>query len=216
MKIHGIFPSLNGEICREYQGSLTVFLRTYDCPLRCRFCDSKFSYEGPFIEMTPKEIVDKILEYKIPNVTITGGEPLFQDSIYEVIQKLVTANKLVSIETNGSMYIPTMSSSKVSWVADYKLPSSGMEDRMNLDNYENLTDTDFIKFVITDAVDFDRAQSVIDELQGATSGDPKFVFSPAFGEGLQTTLAEWMLNNKMLCRIGAIYSLQIHKILSVP
>lgn len=48
---------------------------------------------------------------------------------------------------------------------DYKLPGSGMEDRMNQENFRILekrhNSLDEIKFVVRDRIDFDRSIEVI-------------------------------------------------------
>ena len=219
MKIVSIAPSINGEICREHQGSLTVFVRTFGCNCRCIQCDSKFSYEGTPKERTVSQIINEVLKYHIPNVTITGGEPLIQKGTMNVIQILSRLEKKVSVETNGSKFILSVNSN-VSWVADYKLPSSGMEHMMNIKNYYNLGKSDAVKFVVADKVDFDRALDVIPliikECTQFKNDFPKFAFSPCWGEMKSETLAKWMIENSYLRALGAVYSLQIHKLLNVP
>ena len=219
MKIHSIFPSINGEICRDHQGSLTVFVRTFGCNCFCSWCDSKFSYLGmPPREMKVREIVKEVRAFGCKNVTITGGEPLLQKGTLNLIKELLRRNYNVSVETNGSKFIPWISD-KVCWVADYKLPSSGCEDQMETENFENLTSGDFIKFVVATREDFDVALKAVENFSlrrvNPLWGRPKFAFSPVWGSLKPETLAQWMIENKYLCGIGAIYSLQIHKILNV-
>ena len=65
------------------------------------------------------------------NVVITGGEPLQNQFPLEcLIDALITKGKKVQIETNGS-FLPYQFNNEftpqVTWVFDYKLPSSGME-----------------------------------------------------------------------------------------
>lgn len=214
MKIHSIFTSINGEVCRPHQGSLTTFVRLYGCNCRCRFCDSKFSYEGSFVEMRVRDIVREVKKLGCKNVTVTGGEPLIQKGTENLLSDLLDAGFNVSVETNGSIFIPILSQ-RVHWIADYKLPSSGCESQMNLKNYRNLKAGDFVKFVISDRTDFDRAIEVIHELDNFLIGNFQYAFSPAFGEGPQAQLVEWMLKEKYLKTKGAIFSLQIHKLINV-
>jgi len=215
MKIHSLFTSINGEVCSPHQGSLTTFIRTFGCNCRCSYCDSKFSYTGTPIKMRVRDIVKEVKKTSCKNVTITGGEPLLQKGIVNLIRDLQIEGFNISVETNGSIFIPT--AYKTSWVADYKLPSSGCESQMNLNNYINLNYGDFIKFVVSDRTDFDRALEVLLDIQRICRGNMKFAFSPAFGKHKNSpeTLAQWMIENPMLQSIGAIYNLQIHKILKV-
>jgi len=214
VRISQIFKSINGEICASHQGSLTVFIRTFDCDCRCRYCDSKFSYEGHSLEMSVDEILDEVNRHDVPNVTITGGEPLLQaKEVLEMATELFNFDKKISIETNGSIAIPD--NRYVSWIADYKLPSSGMEYMMHIPNYKNLSHRDFIKFVISDKADFDRALEIIPQIRKITYYSPGTAFSPVGGMLKPELLAQWMIQNTYLGKIGAIYSLQIHKLLNV-
>lgn len=223
MKIHSIFPSINGEVCREHQGSLTTFVRTFGCNAKphCSYCDTKYSYgDNPFREMRVRDIVSEVKKLGCKNVTITGGEPLIQKGTINLIANLRDTGFLVSVETNGSIFIPPIRK-LVSWVADYKLPSSGCESQMDVNNYHNLCIGDFVKFVVSNRKDFDRALEVIPDIIFATLGGqrgiPQFAFSPMFGKKSCSpeTLAQWVIENEWLRNIGAIYSLQIHKILNV-
>jgi len=226
MKIVSIFPSINGEVCREHQGSLTTFIRTFGCNANphCSYCDTKYSYgSNPFQEMRVRDIVSEVKKLGCKNVTITGGEPLIQRGTMNLIYDLAAQGFVVSIETNGTVPIPMhipigFPRNILSWVVDYKLPSSGCEAQMNFDHYRCLGPTDFVKFVVSDEKDFLRALDVIPRIRTMFGmGQPKFAFSPMFGEKSCSpeTLAQWVIENELLRKIGAIYSLQIHKILNV-
>jgi len=217
MKIHSIFKSINGEICSEHQGSLTAFVRTFGCNSRCSYCDTPYSYEegGIYSNMTVPQIVKEVLDLKVKNVTITGGEPLLQKGTINLIKELKLKGLRVSVETNGSKFIPKIAG--VSWVADYKLPSSGAGHLMKIKNYINLSSHDYVKFVVSDRHDFDTALEIILSIFIVVDFffRPKFAFSPVWGSLEPETLAQWMIDNEFLCSLGSIYSLQIHKILKV-
>lgn len=220
MKIHSIFVSINGEINFTHQGSIATFIRTYGCNCRCSYCDSAFSYEGKFETMKVDEIVSKV---QTINVTITGGEPLLQkQGVISLIEKLLWEGHLVSVETNGSTLIPFHDIStrglahNLSWVVDYKLPSSKMENRMRIGNFELLSSRDFVKFVVATREDFDKAVLMMKWMNTLYhEGIPMFAFSPCFGKLEPSLLAQWMLNDEYVLKTEAIYNLQIHKILGV-
>lgn len=70
---------------------------------------------------------------EIKNVTITGGEPLLQEEIGELLEAMAKEENLrVEIETNGS--VPLQPFAEIpngpSFTMDYKLPGSGMEKYM--------------------------------------------------------------------------------------
>ncbi|MDW7973571.1 MAG: radical SAM protein, partial [Thermodesulfovibrio sp.] len=77
-----------------------IFVRVTGCNLRCSYCDTKYAYyEG--VDMEVDEIIREIKKYNLNYVEITGGEPLLQEEVYELIDMLVK-NYNVLIETNGS------------------------------------------------------------------------------------------------------------------
>lgn len=90
LKVNEIFDSIDGEGRRA--GELTSFIRLTGCNLRCTYCDSIYTFhEGE--EMEIEDIVKKV-SYK--NVTLTGGEPLYQD-VHELLDGLTEHD--VNIET---------------------------------------------------------------------------------------------------------------------
>ena len=55
--------------------------------------------------MSVSDIVKAVEDAKIDNVTLTGGEPLIQAGIDELIAQLLISGRNVEIETNGSVDI---------------------------------------------------------------------------------------------------------------
>lgn len=71
-------PTIQGE--GAVIGVKTMFVRTYGCDYRCRWCDSAFTWDGSAKDkvtmMEPQEILDGLLELAGENfncVTISGG-----------------------------------------------------------------------------------------------------------------------------------------------
>ena len=103
---------------------------------------------------------------EIKNVTITGGEPLLQEHIGELLETLAKEENLrVEIETNGSVPLQPFADipNGPSFTMDYKLPGSGMESHMLPENFAVLREQDTVKFVVKDYVDMCRARDVIRE-----------------------------------------------------
>ncbi len=133
-------------------GQLVVFIRFAGCNLNCSYCDTTWANKEDvsYDFMTSDDIYKYIKSTEIRNVTLTGGEPLLQEGIIELLEiflkighfmlklKLMVVfliNKFFNIENPPSFNM------------DYKLPSSNMEDKMNLDNFEYLSYKDTVKFV---------------------------------------------------------------------
>ncbi|MDE5648570.1 MAG: radical SAM protein, partial [Oscillospiraceae bacterium] len=138
------FVSINGE--GRKAGQPAVFIRFKSCNLNCSYCDTLWANfdDCPAEMMTSDDILVYIQKTGIKNVTLTGGEPLIQTGIFELIDLLCQSDLDVEIETNGSEDISLFRQMKImpSFTLDYKLPSSGMEQFMNLKNYNFLTEND--------------------------------------------------------------------------
>jgi 7-carboxy-7-deazaguanine synthase len=113
MKISEIFYSLQGE--GIYAGVPSVFVRRAGCPLRCRWCDTKYAWkETDSVEYTVAQIIETIQAWPCRFVVITGGEPMLDPDdqtnpqLKLLVRKLKAAGKHVTIETAGIAYIPDL------------------------------------------------------------------------------------------------------------
>ena len=123
-KLSEHFISINGEGQRA--GELALFLRFAGCNLRCDWCDTAWacSKDAPH-EIVPLSCIEQIGEnaavHGVRNVTLTGGEPLLQEGIGEVITMLMLLGLRVEIETNGSVpFEPFISPHRPVFTMDYK------------------------------------------------------------------------------------------------
>ena len=212
MRIYSIFPSISGEVDFYHQGRLTTFIRFSGCPLRCTYCDTKYAWKmSSGTEMTVKEIMKVVDEIGIPKVTITGGEPLMQaEGLYKLTRNLTNKGYDISVETNGSF--PLLGYGVGSWVVDYKLPTSGEQDKMNFKVFQGLRSSDFVKFVIKDIRDFEEALRIRNKLKESNTYRAKFAFSPVHGEMDVNLLINWLLKEEVY---DAIINVQLHKVLNL-
>lgn len=107
MVVNEIFYSLQGE--GKLAGVPSVFIRLAGCPLRCRWCDTKYAWpEDSGESMEPLEILDKISSYQTTFVVITGGEPMVHGGLGELIRLLHQRDYHLTVETAGIQYIPDL------------------------------------------------------------------------------------------------------------
>ena len=92
-----VFGSIQGE--GAMMGMPVNFVRLVGCNLACEWCDTKESWNAKADDMTVEDIV-ALCNY--PIVVITGGEPCIHD-LTELREALQAAEKLVAIETNGTL-----------------------------------------------------------------------------------------------------------------
>lgn len=212
MKIFEIFTSIDGEVCGiSAQGSLTTFVRFAGCNLNCIYCDTKYALKlSDGKEMSVNEVVDEVKKLKCKKVTISGGEPLLQKKEFDQLTKVLWHEGFrISVETNGS-FLPE-GYGIGSWIVDYKLPSSGCYDKMEEENFVFLNSVDYVKFVIMDKYDYERAGLVMIWLK-ESGCKANFAFSPAFGTDVQKNIVDWLVKDKLF---DVIVNVQIHKFLGI-
>jgi 7-carboxy-7-deazaguanine synthase len=208
------FVSVNGE--GPMSGQLVVFIRFAGCNLNCSYCDTTWAnaVDVSYDLMTSADIYEYIKSTNINNVTLTGGEPLLQEGIIELLQVLSKTPTLhVEIETNGSASLDEFLNieNRPSFTMDYKLPSSNMEDKMNLNNFEHLSDKDTVKFVSGSMSDLEKAKYIIDKYK--LSDRTNVYISPVFGQIGLEDIVEFMKDNTMN---GVNLQIQLHKIIWDP
>jgi len=160
------FVSINGEGQRS--GELAVFIRLAKCNLRCNYCDTIWANEenAAVTPMTEEDIYNYILDTKVKNITLTGGEPLLDREVKDLIEYIVKDRSLfLEIETNGSIDLNLfrVDVKNLSFTMDYKGPSSEMEEFMFMKNFETISPLDTIKFVVGDYNDLLKAKEIIEK-----------------------------------------------------
>ena len=208
------FVSINGEGTRA--GQLAAFIRFQGCNLNCGYCDTTWANEpkASYEWMTEEEIVTYILEEKVQNVTLTGGEPLLQQDINVLLERLAKETQLwVEIETNGSVNITPFLTieNRPSMTMDYKLPSSGMEQFMCQENFSLLQEKDTVKFVSGSREDLEKAKEIIERYELVKRCH--VYLSPVFGQIEPADMVEYMKENHMN---GVNLQLQMHKFIWNP
>ena len=204
LRITEVFCSLQGEA--RTVGRPTTFIRLTGCPLRCHYCDTAYAFSGGEL-LTLPEVLDRVRQFGVPHVMVTGGEPLAQVEARPLMESLVKAGFNVSLETSGALSIADIDP-KVSVVMDLKTPGSGESHRNLMDNVSLLKTSDQVKFVITSREDYEWARFQVDQFALDRRVDD-VLFSPSFEELEPTVLAAWILEDRLPVRM----QLQLHKIL---
>jgi len=201
-----IYKSVQGE--SSFAGLPCSFIRLSGCPLRCRWCDTSYSFkEGNALLIG--EILKKIKELQVPLVEITGGEPLAQENCSQLIDELLANNYQVLLETGGSLPIQSLPP-KTHIIMDLKCPGSGMADKNLFENISFIKPTDEIKFVVASKSDFLWSKEIIAKYN--LTEKAQLLFSPAWGLVKPQDLVEWLLESSLPARLN----LQQHKYIWSP
>jgi len=202
LTVNEIFYSIQGE--STFAGRPCVFVRLTACDLRCVWCDTPYAFsEGRKMEVD--EVVADLARYDCPIVEITGGEPLLQDDVYPLMERLLAAGRTVLIETGGHVSLSRVPGAVVK-IMDVKCPASGESARMCWDNINRLTSRDQVKFVIQGRGDYEFARDVVGKY-ALERRCAAVLFSPVHGELAPRDLAAWILADKLPVRL----QLQLHK-----
>src|SRR5579864_2454500 len=196
MQITEIYKSLQGE--SSWAGLPCIFVRLTGCNLRCRWCDSEYTFTGG-VKMSLQQVEAEVRRLSgagpLPLVEITGGEPMLQErEVAPLMQRLLDSGYTVLLETSGERPLAKVPPQVVK-IVDVKCPHSGAADTFRRENLQALAS---------------RVHSVI--------------LSPAFRKDANSArdsshclldpreLADWMLEDGLPARLG----LQIHKFIWDP
>jgi len=221
LRINEIFHSIQGE--STYAGAPCVFVRLSGCHLRCAYCDTEYAFKEGTTQPID-DIVTRVLAYNCSLVEITGGEPLLQPRVFDLMRTLCDAGKTVLVETSGACDIDGggKCDPRVIRIMDLKTPGSGESARNDLANIARLRPRDEVKFVICDRADYEWARSMIrthalDQRVNAILMSAVFE-QPAGLEILGSKglpmrdLAEWILADGLPVRMQT----QLHKFIWEP
>ncbi len=207
LTINEIFHSIQGE--SSFAGQPCVFVRLTACDLRCTWCDTPYAfYEGH--KMSVDEVIADVESRGCDLVEVTGGEPLLQQDVYPLMQRLIDAGKTVLIETGGHRSIANVPAGVIR-IMDVKCPGSGESEKNDWSNLPLLTSRDEVKFVIADRVDYDYARGVLARERLAERCGA-VLFSPVHGNLDPRQLSEWVLADRLPVRV----QLQLHKYIWSP
>ena len=183
----------------------TIFIRLSGCPMRCHYCDTAYAFQGGSM-MDIEDIMTSIKKYNTRYVTVTGGEPLAQKEVHNLLKTLADSNYEVSIETGGGLSIKEVDP-RIKIILDIKTPESGEEKKNHWENLEIIKSKDEIKFVLCSREDYDWAKKILDQYK--LTQKCNVLFSPVYQKLDVTDLGNWILKDQLHVRM----QIQLHKLL---
>ena len=210
LEISELFYSIQGE--STFSGLPCVFVRLSGCNLHCSYCDSRYAMEEQGRTVTVDDILASVAASPGVLVEITGGEPLLQPNVHELIERLLACGRTVLIETNGSLDIADLPV-EATVIMDIKCPGSGSSS-LFLDNIKTIRKraslrpgSTEVKFVLSSLQDYEWAKKMV-----LVNGLPTFapvLFSPANNLFSIKDLADALLQDRLPVRLH----LQLHSII---
>ena len=207
LTVNEIFHSIQGESRRA--GEPCVFVRLTACDLRCSWCDTPYAFhEGA--KRSVEDVVAEVERYACPLVEVTGGEPLLQEDVYPLMERLLERGHTVMLETGGHRSIARVPSAVLK-IVDVKCPGSGESHRNHLENLALLSAHDEVKFVLKDRADYEFARDMV-AAHNLAARAGAVLFSPVHGVLDARVLSEWVLADRLAVRV----QLQLHKFIWSP
>ena len=160
VRVSEIFDSIQGEGASA--GTPSVFVRLQGCTVGCTWCDTKYSWDARRGEdMTLEALLDRVKDAGMPNVVVTGGEPLEHEALVPLVTGIKAMGLRVEIETAGIQPPPALPVDQ--WNVSLKLASSGVPTarRLRPDAIERFRDLGaWFKFVVGDERDVDEVLAI--------------------------------------------------------
>jgi len=227
MKVNEVFQTIQGE--GLYSGAVTTFVRFAGCSLRCEHCDTKYSWASEGVDIGVPVVLERITEVcsRPRHICITGGEPFEQprNEMFALIHALLDWQgsrglESIVIETNGAQDVTWVLNKPFRGVThlsvDYKLPSSGKQDKMLADNFKYLGPRDVIKFICKGDEDVEYAKKVLLNIMNNASCCPVVLFHSLGG-----TPESWLPRRvlgfapELHKRFDMRFGVQLHKLVEM-
>jgi 7-carboxy-7-deazaguanine synthase len=204
LRLTEIFFSIQGE--STFAGRPSAFVRLTGCDLRCTWCDSTYTFTGG-TWWALDDIVAEVERTGATLVCVTGGEPLLQKAVHPLMTRLLDRGLTVTLETGGHRDLAEVDA-RVHRIVDLKPPGSGESERNRWENLALLGPRDELKCVLASREDYEWARDIVLE-RGLAAQVGAVLFSPVHGALDPTTLAGWILADRLPVRL----QLQLHKYL---
>jgi organic radical activating enzyme len=174
LEVSEVFESIQGEGVSA--GQPCVFLRLAMCNLRCRWCDTRYTWDFDAFDRAREvttypvaALIDSLARSPAQRVVITGGEPLLQQAALEALLARLNPNLAVEVETNGTIEPELALVARVDqWNVSPKLSNSGDPEtaRVRPRALRALRDTRraWLKLVVANAADLAEADELIARL----------------------------------------------------
>ncbi len=182
-----VFHSIQGEGTRV--GEPATFIRLAGCNLRCSWCDTPYSWNAAGIAAAARTPVSELAERAVERaVVITGGEPMLH---HRTLPELITLLRShgaqhVTVETNATIWEPSLADHVDLWSLSPKLPASGESfPRASVTQFlqahvaGELAGSVQLKFVCANVVqDWDAMWSELERIPSALLDDVPILVQP--------------------------------------
>ena len=207
--VNEIYPAICGE--SRFSGLPCTLVRLTGCHIRCAWCDSEHSFQGG--ERLPvDDVLATVRGHGHRTVLVTGGEPLLQPAVAELLTVLRDDGRTVLLETSGTR-LPSNAlplnrvPAGVHRIVDLKAPGSAIAPELiDWDGIGTLGADDELKIVCADRADYAWARDLV--RGGRLPAGVPVLLSPVHGSLEPRELAGWILADALDVR----FQVQLHRV----
>jgi len=207
--VNEIYPAICGE--SRFSGRPCTLVRLTGCHLRCVWCDSEHSFQGGERRDVPA-ILAVVRGHGFRTVLVTGGEPLLQAGVKDLLAALLDDGRTVLLETSGTRgpanAVPLAEvPAGVHRIVDVKAPGSGIDPAViDWEGIAGLDAGDELKIVCAGRADYAWARDLVRQPGRLPAGVP-VTLSPVQDDLPARDLAEWILADGLDVR----FQIQLHR-----
>ena len=207
--VNEIYPAICGE--SRFIGRPCTLVRLTGCHIRCLWCDSEHSFAGGR-SLATTDIVEEVRGHGFATVLVTGGEPLLQAEVVDLMRHLLDDGRTVLLETSGTLghekLVPLAEVPEgVHRIVDLKAPGSGIDVAwIDWAGILSLGAGDEVKIVCADRKDYEWGRDLV-RAGGRIPDTVEVTFSPVQPDLRPRDLAEWILADKL----DACFQIQLHR-----
>ncbi|MEF9941634.1 MAG: anaerobic ribonucleoside-triphosphate reductase activating protein [Lachnospiraceae bacterium] len=156
----------------DYPGKVSCTIFTGGCNLRCPFCHnaSLVIGEDSDNQLTKQEVLTFLKKRQgiLDGVCISGGEPLIQSDIVNVIEEIKELGYLVKLDTNGTFpgkLKELVQRKLVDYVAmDIKNSPAHYGKTVGIENYDTTAIEESVEFLMSGVIPYEFRTTVVREL----------------------------------------------------
>lgn len=166
MVINEIFYSLQGE--GKLIGVPSLFVRLAGCELGCTWCDTKYAWAADAgDDHSIEDLKEKILAFETRHIVITGGEPMTNPQLGELLKAIAHPSRHITIETSGIEYIGDLACDLMSISPKLSNSTEGRKSHLDTEVLQKLIDSYKyqLKFVVDRPEDLNEIAQCLESLK---------------------------------------------------
>ena len=153
----------------DYPGKLACTIFTAGCNYRCPFCHNAALVTGPAERLPEEEVLAFLAKRRgiLHGVCVSGGEPLLQRDLPDLLERICALGYSVKLDTNGAFPDRLRQAGEaglVDYVAmDVKNCPEAYGETVGMDPFDLTPVSESVRYLLSGAVDYEFRTTVVRE-----------------------------------------------------